>query len=75
MDLIGELHGAAPRVCYESWRPGDQRYYVSDTARFAAATGWQPRVIVREGVGNLYNWLLESRGLAEAPVAVGRHAS
>jgi CDP-paratose 2-epimerase len=75
VDLIGELHGAAPRIFYESWRTGDQRYYVSDTARFAAATGWRPRVNVREGVGNLYNWLLESRGLAEAPVAVGRHAS
>lgn len=75
VDLIGDLHGAAPRIFYESWRTGDQRYYVSDTSRFAAATGWRPRVNVREGVGNLYNWLLESRELAEAPVAVGRHAS
>jgi CDP-paratose 2-epimerase len=75
VDLIGELHGAAPRIFYENWRTGDQRYYVSDIGRFAAATGWRPRVNVREGVGNLYNWLLESRGLAEAPVAVGRHAS
>jgi CDP-paratose 2-epimerase len=75
VDLIGELHGAAPRVFYENWRTGDQRYYVSDTAKFADATGWQPRVNVREGVGNLYNWLLESRGLAEASMTVGRHAS
>ncbi len=75
VDLIGELHGAPPRIFYESWRTGDQRYYVSDTARFAAATGWRPRVNVREGVSNLYNWLLESRGLAETSVAVGRHAS
>jgi CDP-paratose 2-epimerase len=57
VDLIGEVHGAKPRVRSGAWRPGDQRYYVSDTRRFAAATGWAPRVGVREGVGKLYGWL------------------
>jgi CDP-paratose 2-epimerase len=78
MDLIGQLHspgGRRPRVAFEDWRTGDQRYYVSDFSRFEAATGWRPRVNVREGVGNLYNWLLEFRGLSEAPVAAGARAS
>jgi CDP-paratose 2-epimerase len=75
VDLIGSLHGRRPKVSFEDWRTGDQRYYVSDFAKFAAATGWRPRVGVREGVGNLYNWLLEFRGLAETSVAVERHAS
>jgi CDP-paratose 2-epimerase len=75
MDLIGILHERRPRVSFEDWRTGDQRYYVSDFSRFEAATGWRPRVNVREGVGNLYNWLLEFRGLAEAPVAAGAQAS
>ena len=47
----------------KDWRPGDQRYYVSDTRRFKAATGWAPKVNVRQGVERLYQWLLESRGL------------
>jgi CDP-paratose 2-epimerase len=75
MDMIGMLHGRRPLVTFEDWRTGDQRYYVSDISRFKAATGWRPRVNVREGVGNLYNWLLEFRGLSEALVAAGARAS
>jgi CDP-paratose 2-epimerase len=61
LELIGELHGQVPVVRTSAWRTGDQRYYVSDTSRFRAATGWAPRVDVRAGVGHLYEWLLESR--------------
>jgi CDP-paratose 2-epimerase len=79
IDFIGALHGRRPKVAFEDWRTGDQRYYVSNTSKFEAATGWRPRVNAREGVRNLYNWLLEFRGLAEvgatAPVAVGQQAS
>lgn len=64
--LIQELHGRRPQVLFEGWRTGDQRYYVSDTRRFAAATGWRPRVNAREGVGNLYNWLAEAGVPSEA---------
>jgi CDP-paratose 2-epimerase len=55
--LIAALDGRAPPVRYEPWRIGDQRVYVSDTRRFRAATGWQPRVGVVDGVGRLYRWL------------------
>jgi len=41
----------------EDWRVGDQRYYVSDTARFQAATGWAPQVGVEEGLNRLHAWL------------------
>jgi CDP-paratose 2-epimerase len=71
LDLIGELHGRRPQVFFEGWRTGDQRYYVSDTRGFEAATGWRPRVNVRQGVRNLYNWLLES-GVIEEGATVGR---
>ena len=62
LDLIAELGGERPAVRFGPWRPGDQRYYVTDTRRFRAATGWEPRVSVREGVGLLRAWLLRSRG-------------
>jgi CDP-paratose 2-epimerase len=55
-----------PKVDFSDWRVGDQRYYVSDTRKFQAATGWAPRVGVREGVGRLYDWLA---GLPAAPAA------
>ncbi|MFL6231838.1 MAG: CDP-paratose 2-epimerase, partial [Thermoanaerobaculia bacterium] len=79
LDRIEALHGERPETEFEDWRTGDQRYYVSDVSRFAAATGWSPRVNARQGVSNLYNWLLDFRGLAETsagvPVMVEAHAS
>ncbi len=65
-DLIRELHGVAPTTRFEDWRTGDQKYYVSDTRRFHAETGWAPRVDVREGVGRLYEWL------SQRPLRAGR---
>jgi CDP-paratose 2-epimerase len=63
LDLIGALHGDRPRVTFEEWRTGDQRYYVSDTRRLEQATGWRPRVSAAAGVERLYHWLRETRGL------------
>ena len=57
LDLIEELHGRRPDVRAGAWRPGDQRYYVSDTSKMRRETGWSPKVGVREGVGRLYAWL------------------
>lgn len=59
MRLIEELNGSAPKIEFSKWRAADQRYYVSDIARFSRATGWSPRVGVREGVSALYRWLSE----------------
>jgi CDP-paratose 2-epimerase len=61
LDLIGAFQDSRPEIKTEDWRVGDQRYYVSDTRKFKAATGWAARVSVREGVQRLYEWLLEER--------------
>jgi CDP-paratose 2-epimerase len=53
---IARLHDANPVVRYADWRVGDQRYYVSDTRNFQAATGWFPRIAVQHGVRLLYQW-------------------
>jgi len=60
LQLIEEMHGCRPETRSGAWRPGDQRYYVSDTRKMKAATGWSPKVSVREGVQRLYDWLSES---------------
>jgi CDP-paratose 2-epimerase len=57
IDMIEELAGRAPSVEFDAWRPGDQRYYVSDTTRFEEATGWRARVGRREGLRRLLDWL------------------
>jgi CDP-paratose 2-epimerase len=50
------------KTTFGDWRTGDQRYYVSDTRKFGAATGWSARVDVRAGVARLHRWLLEQPG-------------
>jgi CDP-paratose 2-epimerase len=62
IDLIAEEHGHAPAIEFGPWRRGDQRYYVSDTTAFTAATGWQPRTPPRDGVRRLHRWLLARAG-------------
>jgi CDP-paratose 2-epimerase len=72
IEIIGHLHGKRPAVEFDDWRPGDQRYYVSDTRKFQSATVWKPEVGVQEGVTRLYEWLLESRGAERARAVAGK---
>jgi CDP-paratose 2-epimerase len=60
LDLIEQMHGDRPLVRYGAWRPGDQRYYVSDTAKMRQMTGWSPQVDAQNGVRRLYDWLAEN---------------
>jgi CDP-paratose 2-epimerase len=76
IDLIEAMQREQLPVQFNVWRPGDQRYYVSNTRKFQAATGWAPRFSVEKGVRLLYEWLVESRGLSRSMVrrAVGEGA-
>jgi CDP-paratose 2-epimerase len=71
LELIGELSSRSPDVRFDERRPADQQYYVSDTRKFLAATGWAPKVGVREGVTRLYQWLHEFRRAAPVPLPGG----
>src|SRR5690625_6799786 len=63
LGLIEDQIGAMTEIQFDSWRRGDQQYYVSDTSKFEKATGWKPRHTVREGVKNLHQWLVKNRNL------------
>ncbi len=65
VDRIAELQGARPNIRFADWRPGDQRYYCSDTRAFGAATGWAPRVGVQQGIARLNEWLAGSYVIQE----------
>jgi CDP-paratose 2-epimerase len=71
---IEHLQGHPARVAHAPWRVGDQRYYVSDTRAFQAATGWRARVSVEEGIQRLHDWLREQSAQAEHATA-GAHAA
>src|SRR4051794_8145452 len=71
LDLLGELLGQKPEVEFDEWRTGDQRYYVSDTAKFQCATGWKPQISVPAGLERLHRWLLEARPGAPVIASIG----
>jgi CDP-paratose 2-epimerase len=49
---------------FDEWQPCDQRFYVSDTAKFREATGWRPAIQVRDGMARLAESLRESGAAA-----------
>jgi CDP-paratose 2-epimerase len=71
LDMILDLEGMRPDVAFSDWRTGDQRYYVSDVAKFSLATGWSPTYSARKGVAALHAWLagVSGNGAAERPAA------
>lgn len=58
IDLIAALRGQRPQIRFDRRRPGDQNYYVSNIRKFQSATGWMPRIALREGIEALEDWLL-----------------
>jgi CDP-paratose 2-epimerase len=69
--IMKELHRGEPAVSFETWRAGDQRYYVSDISKFGEATGWYPKVTVLRGIEMLNQWLIQYRSRSFKPLATG----
>jgi CDP-paratose 2-epimerase len=67
---LKDISGRNPLVSYHPWRPGDQRWYVSDTTAISQALGWNPNVNVDAGLHRLADWVREA--FAEAPAAQAR---
>jgi CDP-paratose 2-epimerase len=65
IESIEQLTDGAVSLAHEEWRTGDQRWYVSDTRRFAAATGWAPHIRPREGIEALHGWLSGQRDVSQ----------
>jgi CDP-paratose 2-epimerase len=58
LDMMTALHRAPPTILYSEWRPGDQPWYVSDTAALQRCLGWTPRIGLRDGLRSLDQWLI-----------------
>lgn len=57
LNRFPRLIGRRAEIRFDAWRTGDQPWYVSNTDRFATATGWRPHVGIEEGLGRLARWL------------------
>ncbi len=59
LNLIEQLHGQPVARQFADWRPGDQRWYVSNSQKFSEATGWHATTDVSSGLIELYEWVSE----------------
>ncbi len=65
MEMLEEITGRPLARRFESWRSGDQRVFVSDSAKAERLLGWRPKTSVREGIARLYAWVCSERALFE----------
>jgi CDP-paratose 2-epimerase len=57
IDRLGEITGRRVQLRTAPWRPGDQRIYISDTAKAERVLGWRAEVGWEEGLDRLVAWL------------------
>jgi CDP-paratose 2-epimerase len=57
LDLLEELTGKRSHISYDSWRPSDQKVYISDISRAKEELNWQPEIQPRAGVQRLVDWI------------------
>jgi CDP-paratose 2-epimerase len=59
LNEVEQLMGREVRRSMAAPRPGDQLWFVSDTAKLAEATGWRATIRWQEGLADLMGWLEE----------------
>lgn len=74
LDHVGALLRRPVARSVEDWRPGDQRYYVSDTRRAVETFGLAPFLDWRDGVADLAAWLAAERAQPDAAPIAGAAA-
>lgn len=63
--LIEKVTGKKSDIKFDEDRFGDLRYFVSDYNKFDKATEWEPKVLPKEGVKNLVEWIEKNIHLFE----------
>lgn len=61
--ILEEIFKKTIPVTFSTWRPGDQPIYVSDIRKAEKDFGWKPKVIVKEGISALSQWIIENKEL------------
>src|SRR5262249_59243245 len=56
-ELLADLLGEKVPARMDTWRPGDQPCYVSDTRKAKRLLGWEPRITKEEGIRRLWAWV------------------
>ena len=63
INLIEKITGKKSDIKFGESRFGDLRYFVADYSKFNKATGWKPKILPKEGVRKLINWIQSKENL------------
>lgn len=55
--LLEEILGKKIKVNFRRERPGDLRYFICDTAKAKRELNWEAKILPKEGIINLVNWI------------------
>ena len=61
--ILENLLGRKIEVGRGSWRPGDQKIFVSDIRKAGRELGWTPKVGVQEGIIRLFDWVQANQSI------------
>lgn len=61
--ILEQLAGHAIPVTYGPWRPGDQPVFISDNRKAMDKLSWAPRVDLKTGIRELWDWVSANAGL------------
>jgi len=61
IEMIGDITGKKPEVKFERDRHGDLRYFVCDIRKAERELKWSPKIMPREGIEMLINWIKNNR--------------
>jgi CDP-paratose 2-epimerase len=61
--ILEKLLGRKVNVGRSTWRPGDQKIFVSDIRKAGRELNWTPKVGVQEGITRLFDWVQANRSL------------
>ena len=46
---------------FSNWRPGDQKYFVSNNSKLYEYLKWKPKVTMYDGVNRLLDWIIKNK--------------
>lgn len=65
--MLEGLLGHPIEVKRAEWRRGDQRAFYADTSKARRDLGWEPRVVIEQGIPELFAWVSRQHHLFDHP--------
>ena len=61
--IIEKTVGKKLNFILSSWRPADQKVYISDVVLAKKDFGWYPKIFPEDGLKKLYIWIIENKSI------------